>query len=114
MFVFMVRDWLIDPLKDAIGLRIRYFAASRLRWLALGFLIATLITMLAIPEINLTGTRWAVFLPVLAAYLTARLSAGVALFEHARRFHHPDDMGFGLGTDNGSSGDGNGLDFTAV
>jgi len=94
--------WILIPLKDAIGLRLRYFAASWQRKLALGLLIATLITMLAIPEINLTGTRWATFLPVFAAYITSRLSAGVALFDHVRVMHDP-DFGFaGMATDNDS------------
>lgn len=88
-----------ELIKDALKLRMHYFAASKLRLLALALLVALLVTMLAIPEMNLTGTRWATFLPALVGYLTARLSTGVALFDHAHLFHQGDEYGFGVADD---------------
>lgn len=98
-------DHVFDPLRDAIKLRLDYFLASKSRWVALSFLIAILITMLSIPEINLTGTRWAAFLPLIASYIMGRLSAGVAIFEYAHKTHQGSvSLGF-VGGDIDDSGD---------
>ena len=81
----LLYDYIVDPVRAMVTLRLRYFAAARSRWLALALLVAILITMLAIPEMNLTGTRWAVFLPFFGSYIMARLSSGVALFDYGSR-----------------------------
>jgi hypothetical protein len=102
----------IQPVQQAFYSRLDYFAASKGRWLALGLSLALLATFLFMPVENLTGTRWAVFLQILAAYMVARLSSGVALYQHCQLEHHrgggvlfatgsidmeeePDPMGFG-------------------
>lgn len=69
-----------DPILTAIHYRVEYVKSNRWRLVALLVAVGILIAFAIVDVVDLTGTRWAVYLVLFESYLLTQLGSGVALY----------------------------------